>query len=143
MVGSLEPDETVDPSGPRQRAHRLLIVDDEESILFAMRDYFIAHGYAVDCARNHEEATACVVREAYGVVIADLRLSVTRDDDGLDLIGYVRDHSPSTRTILLTAHGSVAIAGEAQRFRVDVVLHKPKPLPEVARIVDRLLAGEG
>ncbi len=31
---------------------RLLVVDDEEAILFAMKDYFEALGYAVDCARD-------------------------------------------------------------------------------------------
>jgi len=31
--------------------NRLLIVDDEEPILFAMREYFAANGWDVDCAR--------------------------------------------------------------------------------------------
>jgi ActR/RegA family two-component response regulator len=121
--------------------HRLLIVDDEESILFALSDYFTAHGWAVDCARDRERATALLGGNAYAVVIADLRLSPTVDDDGLDLIGYVCHHRPSTRTILLTAHGSPAVALEAHRRGCDAVLYKPKPLSEVARVVGTLLTG--
>ena len=35
---------------------KLLVVDDEESICFSMRDYFSQHGYKVDTARELEEA---------------------------------------------------------------------------------------
>ena len=37
---------------------RLLIADDETSILFAMKEYFEALGYAVDCAADEERALA-------------------------------------------------------------------------------------
>lgn len=136
-------EDSVDPSVPRQPTqHRLLLVDDEESILFAMRDYFTAHGYAVDCARDLREVTALLGRETYGVVVVDLCLNVTHDDHGLDVIEYVRDQSPSTRTLLLTAYGSPANVIEARRRGVYAVIHKPKPLSELERIVDGLISRE-
>jgi ActR/RegA family two-component response regulator len=119
---------------------RILIVDDEESILFAMGDYFTVRGYTVDCARDRDEALALLAARAYGVVIVDLRLSMTRDDEGLDVIGHVHDHHPPTRTILLTAYWSPAIELEARRRGLDEVLLKPQPLGEIARVVERLLA---
>jgi ActR/RegA family two-component response regulator len=72
-------------------------------------------------------------------VIADLRLARMDDEAGLELLAAVRERWPSTRTILLTAYGSSAIEREARRRGVDVLLHKPRPLPEVARIVEALL----
>ena len=53
---------------------RLLIVDDEDAILFAMTEYFSARLFAVDCARDREEAEALLAVRAYAVIITDLRL---------------------------------------------------------------------
>jgi PleD family two-component response regulator len=39
-----------------QGSTKLLVVDDEESICFSMREYFSQHGFKVDTARELEEA---------------------------------------------------------------------------------------
>jgi two-component system response regulator RegA len=119
---------------------RILLVDDETSILFAVSDYMNARGFTVDCARDLDEAIALLGRCAYAVVIADLRLGATGDEGGLEFIDQVRHRCPSARTVLLTAYGSPAIELEARRRRVDAVLLKPQPLSEIARIVDGLLS---
>jgi DNA-binding response OmpR family regulator len=119
--------------------HRILVVDDEEPILFALREYFTALGYEVDAAREAEEAESCLARTRYDLVIADLRLCGSHGAQGLDVLTRAREHAPSTRTILLTAYGSPEVEREARHRGVDALLHKPKPLPEVARIVVGLL----
>jgi DNA-binding response OmpR family regulator len=114
---------------------RLLVVDDEESIRFAMDRYFRARGFDVDCARELEEAQALLANRRYAVVIADLRLTGVHGAEGLEIVAYVREHCPETRTILLTAHGSRELEEEARERGVDVVLRKPRPLPELTRTV--------
>jgi DNA-binding response OmpR family regulator len=114
-------------------------VDDEEPILFAMREYFATKGYAVDCARETSEAEALLVANCYALAILDLRLSGTPGAEGLDVIELVRALSPQTRIILLTAYGSREIEAEARRRGADAFLHKPKPLAEVARIASGLM----
>ena len=120
---------------------RILIVDDEEPILFAMREYFEAKGWVVDCARETPEAEALLSENEYGLAILDLRLSGTPGAEGLDLIESVRTRSPRTRIILLTAYGSREIEAEAFRRGADAFLHKPKPLSEVAQIASGLMGG--
>jgi len=120
-------------------SYRMLVVDDEEPILFAMREYFSTYGYRVDCARELEEAEALVLKHRYDLVLADLRLTDIYGAEGLSLIGHVRECSPRTHIILLTAYGSPEVEHEARRLGVASVLHKPKPLPEVAQIVFGLL----
>jgi DNA-binding response OmpR family regulator len=122
-------------------AHRLLIVDDEASILFAMREYFSALGYGVDCASCLDDAVALMRASHHDAVIADLRLSPTHAAEGLEVVRFIRARSPATRILLLTAYGSPAIEEEGRRCGVDMLLQKPRPLPEVAAIVARLLAG--
>lgn len=118
---------------------RILIVDDEESIVFAMSRYFQARGFEVDHARELEEAEALVSNVRYAVVIADLRLTGVHGAEGLEIVGYVREHCPWTKTILLTAYGSPELEEEARRRGVDLVLRKPKPLPDLAQMVFGLL----
>jgi DNA-binding response OmpR family regulator len=120
--------------------HRILIVDDEKVVLFAMSDYFTLQGYQVDCAQDLAEAEQLLRANQYSVVIVDLRLTGSQGTEGLGLIGYVRERYPSTRTILLTAYGSLEVEMEAHRLGIDALLSKPKHLAEVAATVSQLLA---
>jgi DNA-binding NtrC family response regulator len=120
-------------------APRLLVVDDEESICFSMCEYFSLQGYKVDTASELEEAEKLLDAADYKVVIQDLRLTMRSTHDGLDMIKLIREHNPQTRIIVLTAYGSAEIEDEARRCGADAFLRKPKPLSQVAQVVQGLL----
>jgi len=126
-------------SSPELPMPRLLIVDDEESICFSMSEYFSLHGYNVDTAREMEEAEKLLAATEYKVVIQDLRLSMKRNADGLDMIRIIREQNPEARIIVLTAYGSAEIEDEARRCGADAFLRKPKPLSQVAQVVQGLI----
>jgi two-component system, response regulator RegA len=118
----------------------ILIVDDEEPILFAMTAYFTHRGFAVDCARNVREAERLLTANRYAAVITDLQLTACNDRQGLDLITSVRQRWPSVCILLLTADGSPQVEAEARRRGVDAFLCKPTSLSEVEHTVRGLLA---
>jgi DNA-binding NtrC family response regulator len=118
--------------------HRILVVDDQPSILFSMKDYFERVGHSVDCARNVAEAQLLLEAFPYWLVIADLRLTSGHPSEGLDLLGEVRARLPETRTILLTAYGTLETERQAHAIGVDVQLSKSLDLAEIAEVVDRL-----
>ncbi len=120
----------------------LLIVDDEQPILFAMKKYFQSAGFDVDCAAELGEAQALLDRRRHAALIADLRLSTAGRSEGLTLIAHAREASPATKIVLLTAYGSAEIEREAMRLGVGAFLHKPQPLAEIARIVRELIGAE-
>ncbi|HEX2276573.1 MAG TPA: response regulator [Candidatus Tectomicrobia bacterium] len=117
----------------------ILLVDDEESILFATREYFTALGYRADCARELEEAKALLARTSYAVAIVDLRLTGSAGTEGLALLDYIRQHSSATRVIILTAYGLPETEQEARRRGAEAFLRKCMSLPEVAHVVAALL----
>jgi DNA-binding NtrC family response regulator len=117
----------------------LLVVDDEESICFSMREYFSQHGYRVDTAREMEEAEGLIKKTSYKVVIQDLRLGLTRRPDGIEIIKLVHQRSPETRIVVLTSYGSEEAEEEARRAGADAFLRKPKPLSQVAQVVQGLI----
>jgi DNA-binding response OmpR family regulator len=121
-------------------ADRILLVDDVPSILFAMKMYLMAEGYEVSCAQDIEEAKSLAAKNDYAAVISDLRLTGTDNMEGLDLIDFVREQRLRAKIIILTAYGFPEIEREAVERGADAFLRKPKPLPELARVVQELLS---
>ena len=120
---------------------RILFVEDEASIHFAMREYFGAMGYLVDCAQDAAAAFKRIAATPYAVVIADLRLSgdhgVQGEPEGLAFIEQVRRDHPGTRVLVLTACGE-ELKGEALRLGADCFLQKPQSLSHLAEVVGKL-----
>lgn len=117
---------------------RLLVVDDVDAILFAMRSYFRRGGHVVDTTGDRAEAKRMVVESLYDVAITDLRLGGADEVDGLDLAHFIRNASPSTRVVVLTAYGSPELEDRAARLGVERFLAKPQPLADLAELVRSL-----
>jgi DNA-binding response OmpR family regulator len=115
--------------------HKILVVDDEASICFAMSEYLSGLGYEVDCAQQVEEAESLLARVCYSVIIADLRLVGIRDMGGIQVIRLARERCPGTKNIVLTACTSAEVEAAVRGYGIDAFLHKPKPLAEVAQII--------
>jgi DNA-binding response OmpR family regulator len=120
-------------------ARNLLVVDDEESICFSMSEYFSQHGFKVDTAREMEEAEGLIKATDYKVIIQDLRLGLAHHPDGLEIIRLVHKRNPDTRIIVLTSYGSAEVEAEAREAGADAFLRKPKPLSQVAQVVQGLI----
>lgn len=118
---------------------RILIVDDEELIVFAMRKYFEGLGYSVDSAHELEEAQALLANFDYDLVIADLRLTGIGGVEGLQIVADVHQRCPNTRVILLSAFGTPEIERESYNRGADAFIHKPKAMMEIAQIAMDLL----
>ena len=117
----------------------LLVVDDEESICFSMSEYFSQHGFKVDTAREREEAEGLIRETEYKVIIQDLRLGRGRNPEGIEIIKMVHQQNPDTRIVVLTSYGSPEAEEAARSAGADAFLHKPKPLSQVAQIVQGLM----
>ena len=119
----------------------ILVVDDEATILFAMKQYLSHGGYFVDCAAEREEAEALLANRHYAAVIADLRLLGSDTGDGLDVVFAARERSRETRIVLLSAYATPEIEARARAHGADVVLKKPRPLREIGHCLFSLLEG--
>ena len=131
--------QTVAKNDVEPSSRNLLVVDDEESICFSMSEYFTQHGFKVDTAREMEEAEGLIKETEYRVIIQDLRLGLTRQPDGIEIIKLVHKRNPDTRIVVLTSYGSPETEAEARRAGADAFLRKPKPLSHVAQVVHGLI----
>jgi DNA-binding response OmpR family regulator len=119
-------------------ARRLLIIEDETAIREALVMYFTHSRFAVDSAGDRETARARLEKGDYDAALVDLRLDGA-DQDGFDLVALARERCPASKIVLLTAYGSSEVEAEARRRGADEVLHKPRPLSEIARLLELLL----
>lgn len=123
----------------QETTRRILIVDDEDLIVMAMRKYFEGLGFVVDGAFELEEAQALLANYRYDLVIADLRLTGIGGVEGLQIVSDVHQRCANTRVVLLSAYGTPEIERESYNRGADAFLHKPKAMMEIAHVARTLL----
>jgi two-component system repressor protein LuxO len=120
-----EPAATLDQGSGRDRlADRptVLLVEDTRSLAEVYRAYLRAAPWTVVHAATAAEARALFATRRPAAVLLDLNLP---DADGLDLLREFRARSPAPEVIVITAHGSVAVAVAAMKAGAADFLAKP------------------
>ena len=117
----------------------VLIVEDELTAVFAMREFFTSAGYRVDCAAGLLDVMTLLERGHYDVIITDLHLSQTQRGEGMTVVVCARLRNPRARIIMLTGFASETSEREARRRGADLYQTKPIALLDLAALVE---AGE-
>jgi len=115
---------------------KILVVDDEESITESLDLILSEAGFEVITTHSFAESIAILKDTVVDLVITDLRLS---DANGIDLITHVKNETPHTEVILMTAYGSVDITIEAIKAGAYYYLEKPYTPDRLFVLVDRAL----
>jgi len=120
----------------RQSA-RLLLVDDDPSLLKLLGMRLSSEGYQITTAASGPEALRLLQKEQIDLVISDLRMD---EMDGLALFGEIQKRNPSLPVIILTAHGSIPDAVSATQQGVFSFLTKPVDRDALYKAIDDALA---
>ena len=104
---------------------RILVVDDEPSILFAYQRLLRAEGYCVDSCGELDSALDLVQAHVYFAIITDIRLSGTENSDGVKLLSAVRRQQPDAKTIVVTGFGDIALEQTLREIGTTHYLEKP------------------
>ncbi|OQP30227.1 two-component system response regulator GlrR [Pantoea latae] len=121
---------------PRQSA-RLLLVDDDPSLLKLLGMRLSSEGYQVSTAASGPEALRLLQKEKIDLAISDLRMD---EMDGLALFGEIQKRHPGLPVIILTAHGSIPDAVSATQQGVFSFLTKPVDRDALYKAIDEALA---
>ena len=111
---------------------RILVVEDERNAREALGEIFSSQ-HEVDLAEDVAEARAAMERAMPDLVLTDVVLP--GDEDGLDLLRFVRAQDASVPVIVMTAYGSVEKAVHAMRDGAHDFLEKPLDLGRLRRLV--------
>jgi len=115
---------------------RLLFVDDEEMKRTALRIEAEKRGYDAEEAGNAIEGLARIEKVYFDVVVTDLRMPRV---DGLTFLRRIREASPDTSVVLMTAYGTVKSAVEAMREGARDYILKPFSADELFVRLDRIM----
>ena len=117
---------------------RILIVEDEPRIALALSralEHRPPGEYRVEISPMAETAMSKMQGKPFDLVVTDMRMPGM---GGLALIRHLRQHSPQTSTMLITAFGSPEIKDAAQRLGATY-LPKPFSLQEFISRVQHIL----
>lgn len=117
---------------------RVLIVDDEETIVTGLTMLFEQERFESVAALDRSSAEKVIGAAFYPVVIADLCLRSI--EEGLALIDHIREASPASRVLVLTAYASPEIVKDLAERGVDLVFRKPTSGADLLEAVLGLLA---
>lgn len=106
------------------KKQKVLIVDDEESILFTFQHILSKNDYDVSIAKDLEIAKDLIASNDYDVALIDRILS--KGQNGIDLIKYINNVQPLCQTILASAYPSFESAAEI--LHCDCVAYLTKPV---------------
>jgi DNA-binding NtrC family response regulator len=117
---------------------RILVVDDEKSVAFFLRENIadLYPEYEVEMACSGEKAMGKIVTEPFDLVVTDLCMP---DIGGLEIIRHLHQISPRASAILITAYGGSRVEAEARRLGVRGCLTKPFDMDDFTQVVQEAL----
>ena len=113
---------------------KLLVIDDEPSILYFFRQAFAEPEVTLLAASSAAEGVESVTRDCPDVVILDINLP---DASGLEMFRRIHEIDPKIPVIFITGHGTTSTAIEAMRLGAYEYLLKPLELDHLLDLVER------
>lgn len=101
---------------------RILVVDDEKLILEMIKIELEKQGYTVETTTSSKEAVKLIELTKYDLILVDLMLPHIT---GLELLQMIKERSPETVVIMITAHGSIETAVKAMKLGAYDYITKP------------------
>src|SRR5256885_5122029 len=114
---------------------KILVVDDETSILKLLKEALTQWGYQVACVSTGTEALEAIRTELFDAAITDIRMP---EMTGLDLLREIKRHDESIEVVVMTGYPTIASAVEALKEGAYDYLSKPLILDELRHLMARV-----
>jgi len=112
----------------------VLIVDDEQIMRDSIKEALLSNDYAVTVAEDGVNAKEILQKRDFHVVVSDIKMPGLT---GLELLRYIREISPDTVVILMTAFGTIESAIEAMKEGAFDYLTKPFSIDAIEVVLEK------
>ena len=119
---------------------KILLAEDDEIMRITLRDRLAKNGWSVDEAADGKEALAKLSINNYKIVVSDIRMPRA---SGFELLDEIRENSPATRIIFMTAYGNEKDAAECMKKGATDYLLKPFEMDDLVHRIQQLLDKNG
>jgi CheY-like chemotaxis protein/predicted regulator of Ras-like GTPase activity (Roadblock/LC7/MglB family) len=118
----------------------ILVVDDEESMVFSIQDYLSSYAECLG-ATSYDDAIAILKdNERISLVISDIRMP---GKDGFNLLMWLRENRPQAKVVMITAYGSPSVRALAKQKGAVMYLEKPLDLKQLLQLVRQIMEHKG
>ena len=108
--------------------HKILVIDDEEKMCWALERALSQEGYQVVTATRGLQGIELAKKSEPSLVILDLKMP---DIGGIEVLKQIKEINSSLPVIMITAHGSIDTAIEAMKIGATDYITKPFKLEEI------------
>src|SRR6266700_459913 len=110
-----------------EKAHRILIADDQPAVLDALKMLLRSEGFEVDVVRSPQVALASLGLREYDTVLLDLNYArdTTSGQEGIELLESIRAIDSQLPVIVMSAWGTIELAVETVRRGARDFIQKP------------------
>ncbi|MCK6560879.1 sigma-54-dependent Fis family transcriptional regulator [candidate division KSB1 bacterium] len=116
--------------------HKVLIVDDEESVRYSFKKLLRAPAYEVLEACDGEQALIRLKAETPDLVILDIQMPGL---SGLEVLQQIKSFAPRTPVLIITAYGSSDRVIAAMKHGAYEYIEKPFDIPRMQALIDEAL----
>ncbi len=117
-------------------SHKILIVDDDESIRFVLNKTLKKEGYEVQEAKDGVAGLALLKKGQFPLAFMDIRMPGL---DGLSVLKQMKEAEVDTCVIMMTAQGTMSTAIEAMKLGAFDYITKPFDVEEVKLLASRAM----
>jgi CheY-like chemotaxis protein len=117
---------------------RLLLVDDDEAVLYGLKPILEAHEFDVTVASNVMDALRRITTESFDVLLSDLHMPGAAD--GLTVVSAMRHANPTALTIILSSNPDMSKAADTLLKQPDEIIMKPVKGVAIAQVIRQRLA---
>ena len=119
-------------------AKRILVVDDEKTILLSLAYALKSDGVDVITCNKAEWAEKALQNYYFDLVITDVRLSNTPDkNEGMQILELTKKNHPNSKVIVMTAFGSDDVKDQAKKLGADQYFDKPIDLDMLLQAIEK------
>jgi DNA-binding NtrC family response regulator len=111
---------------------KILVIDDEKSILDLLSVVFEKEGYVVETSLSATRAVELIGNEDFDMIISDIKMPKM---SGMELLRYVKEKRPDIPIVMITAYGTIKQAVEALKAGAMDYIVKPFDVEELKIIV--------
>jgi DNA-binding NtrC family response regulator len=122
-----------------QNKDRVLIVDNDSEFRRSLRKILQKAGYTVNSASSASQASQTLSKHAYPLILLDLHMP---GKSGLELLHEVKEKSPESKVIMISADGSVDNYSEAMNDGAFAFLLKPIKMNKILTYTRMALNGQ-
>jgi len=115
---------------------KILVVDDEETILESVTDILKDEGFAVQAQRDGESALERMTEDLPDLVLLDIWMPGM---DGLEVLRRIREDWPFVPVLIMSGHGTVETAVKATKLGAHDFIEKPLSYEQLVLAIQNAL----